>query len=325
MRKIVLTVSSAKVVNTNNKGNCRKTIVRNGSLEECLNDMDNIIHVNHIVNALHVMFGARPVSFKYGNRNKLSQKITNIVENGIIRYDNVYKGEVTSKNGDKKTIFCNEFTQGKKAVYNSNRNNLLTTAFNDEKMYANFTWSSLYKSSLLKNSYKKVLDIINDYAKFINCDNITKEYTLIDVLAKIKHENPDWIERFKDKTIEISPIMNFLIDSDKKPGDSFNSIKSPNLAGLGNMNAVTPKVSVNATIILFMNDEDAENLLRGKRYATILDNGFIYIANNEDNNIINNIREFTVVDSVDDYIEDYLDEGFVKINKLPYTNGKTAN
>ena len=126
MRKIVLTVSSAKVVNTNNKGNCRKTIVRNGSLEECLNDMDNIIHVNHIVNALHVMFGARPVSFKYGNRNKLSQKITNIVENGIIRYDNVYKGEVTFKNGDKKTIFCNEFTQGKKAVYNSNRNNLLT-------------------------------------------------------------------------------------------------------------------------------------------------------------------------------------------------------
>ena len=68
MRKIVLTVSSAKVVNTNNKGNCRKTIVRNGSLEECLNDMDNIIHVNHIVNALHVMFGARPVSFKYGNQ-----------------------------------------------------------------------------------------------------------------------------------------------------------------------------------------------------------------------------------------------------------------
>ena len=247
------------------------------------------------------------------------------VEICIIRYDNVYKGEVTFKNGDKKTIFCNEFTQGKKAVYNSNRNNLLTTAFNDEKMYANFTWSSLYKSSLLKNSYKKVLDIINDYAKFINCDNITKEYTLIDVLAKIKHENPDWIERFKDKTIEISPIMNFLIDSDKKPGDSFNSINSPNLAGLGNMNAVTPKVSVNATIILFMNDEDAENLLRGKRYATILDNGFIYIANNEDNNIINNIREFTVVDNVDDYIEDYLDEGFVKINKLPYTNGKTEN
>lgn len=324
MRKIVLTVLSAKVVNTNNEGNCRKTTVRNGSLEECLNDMDNIIHVNHIVNALHVMFGARPVSFKYGNRNKLSQKITNIVENGIIRYDNIYKGEVTIK-GNKETIFYNEFTQGKKAVYNSNRNNLLTTAFNDEKMYANFTWSSLYKSSLLKNSYKKVLDIINNYAKFINCDNITKEYTLIDILAKIKHENPDWIERFKDKTIKISPIMNFLIDRDKKPGDGFNSIDSPNLAGLGNMNAVTPKVSVNATIILFMNDEDAENLLRGKRYATILDNGFIYIANNEDNNIINNIREFNVVDNVDEYIEDYLDDGFIKINELPYTNEKTKN
>ena len=34
------------------------------TLLEIINDMDNIIHVNHIINALHVMLGARPVSFK---------------------------------------------------------------------------------------------------------------------------------------------------------------------------------------------------------------------------------------------------------------------
>ena len=92
MRKVVLTISSAKVVNTNlsdaygKKKKYRETMDRNGNIITSLNDMDNIIHVNHIINALHVMLGARPVSYKYGNRKNLSQKIINIVENGILRY-----------------------------------------------------------------------------------------------------------------------------------------------------------------------------------------------------------------------------------------------
>lgn len=328
MRKIVLSVSSAKVVNTNPNdkyGKCIETIGRDGTHIESINDMDNIIHINHIVNALHVMFGARPVSFKYGNPNQLSQKIIDIVEKGIMRYDNVYTVEKTDNNGDIKTIFYNEFTQGKKPFNNTNRNGLVTIASNGEKIYAYMTWATVYKYSLYNENYKKVLDIINDYAKFINCDNITKEYTLIDVLAKIKHENPDWIERFQAPKLKISPVTNFLLDRKKKPGDGFNHLGDKNLAGLGNINALTPKVSVNATIILFMEDEDAERLLNGKRYATILDNGFIYIANDYNNKIITSIRDFDIVTDIKDYIEDYLDEGFVEIKNLPYTNGTTKN
>jgi hypothetical protein len=81
MRKVILNVSSAKVVNTNfsraygSKMKYRETLGRNGKPMESINDMDNIIHVNHIINALHVMLGARPVSFKYGNHKQLSSKI----------------------------------------------------------------------------------------------------------------------------------------------------------------------------------------------------------------------------------------------------------
>ena len=155
--------------------------------------------------------------------------------------------------------------------------------------------------------------------------NVKKNYSLIDLIILLRDNYEDFSQQFNNIN-DISPLIKIL---NKNPGNgSFNQIESmssSNLAGLGNVNAPTPKVSVNATIILFMDDEDAENLLNGKRYATILDNGFIYIANNEDNNIINSVRDFNVVDDIDEYIEDYLDEGFVKINELPYTNGKTEN
>ena len=330
MRKVVLTVSSAKVVNTNlsnaygQKKKYRETMGRTGNIITSLNDMDNLIHINHIVNALHVMLGARPVSFKYGNPDKLSSKIIDIVENGIIRYDNVFKGEITFKNGNVKTVFYDEFTQGKKIANNSNRNGLITVASNSDEFYAHFTWASLYKSSLYNENYQKVLEIINDYAKFIECDNITKDYTLIDILVKIKNENPEWIEKFQVANLQISPVTNFFIEG-KKAGDGFNHLGSKNLAGLGNMNSPTPKVSVNATIILFMDDEDALRLLNGKRYATILDNGFIYVADANDGRTIDDVRDFNIIDNVDEYIEDYLDEGFIKINTLPYTNGTNKN
>lgn len=330
MRKVVLTISSAKVVNTNlsdaygKKKKYRETMDRNGNIITSLNDMDNIIHVNHIINALHVMLGARPVSYKYGNRNSLSRKIINIVENGILRYDNVYKGEIIFKNGNVKTVFCNEFTQGKKPASNSNRGSLVTVASNGEEFYAHFTWSSLYKISLYNENYQKLLEIINDYAKFIKCDNITKDYTLIDVLVKIKYENPEWIEKLQSAQLQISPVMNFFIE-DKIAGDGFNHLGSKNLAGLGNINAPTPKVSVNATVILFMDDDDATKLLQGKRYATILDNGFIYVADTTNGQTIDNIRDFNLVDDIEEYIEDYLDEGFIKINTLPYTHETNKN
>lgn len=336
MRKVILNISSAKVVNTNidlsiprespykNK-KYRETFGRDNKSVENINDMDNIIHINHIINALHVMLGARPVSFKYGDRNRLSNKIVNIVENGIIRYDNVYKGEITCKNGDTKTVFNNEFTQGKKIAGNSNRQGLLTTATNGETYNFLFTWSSLNKKMYYSPQYKEVYNNIINFSEKKGLKNVKKNYSLIDLIILLRDNYEDFSQQFNNIN-DISPLIKIL---NKNPGNgSFNQIESmssSNLAGLGNVNAPTPKVSVNATIILFMDDEDAENLLSGKRYATILDNGFIYIANNEDNNIINNVRDFNVVDDIDEYIEDYLDEGFVKINELPYTNGKTEN
>ena len=330
MRKIVFNVSSAKVVNTNlskkdtkiYNGKEKETIRKDSDwIGKSLNDMENMIHINHIINALHVMVGSRPVSFKYGDRNKLSDRISNIVENGVIQYENIFRCKKTFKNSDTKTIFYNEFTQGKKPVKNSNRK-VAIKASNGEVFNGYFTWSLLEKKSLHKEQWKECLDTIIEYGKYLGYSNlkeIKKEYTLLDLMVKLKTENPEWIEKFA-LIKDITEVNNFL--ENKKTQGSFNHI-SCDMAGLGNINAPTPKITLNAKIVLFMEDEDAEIFLNTKRYATILDNGFISIVNeNDEYNPITNVRDlhFIDIEDIESYIEECIDEGYEKISNLPYTN-----
>ena len=318
MRLVSLTISSAKVVN-NNLGDFHKNCLDTVCLSKqgkSINDMENVIHVNHIINALHVMLGARPISIKYGNTNKWSKKIVDIVEIGIIRYDNKFKHEFVDKNGNKVVKYYNEFTQGKKPFYNSNRK-ISTTSSNYEVYPLYITWSYLKKKFIYSPQYNEIYKIILDFGKFINCPNVEKDYTLIDLLIFIRDKHPIWAEKIKNIP-KISPIIKIL--NKEKKGEEFNHIDYRNLSSIGNVNATTPKVSVDATIILFMEDEDVENLLNGKQHATILDNGLINLSHN-----LNSVNDFSVVDDIEYCIDYHLSEGFTKIKNLPYTNGTYQN
>lgn len=323
MRKIVLKITSAKVVNTdiNTKifkaYKTRSTIDKSGKTIKSTNDMENLIHINHIINALHVMLSARPVSFKYGDRSRLSPRICNIVENGIIRYDNVFKAEQTFKNGQTKTIFNNTFTQGQKASWDSNIDgeNLKTVASNGEVFNGLYlTWDKLKKRQFNSPQYNDVEKILIEFGNSIGSYNIKKDYTLIDVLIKIRDEYPDYVQKFND--IEhISPINNILTGKHTS-GSSFNSLGSSNLAAMGVNKSVIPKVSVDATIILFVKDEDAQMLLNSKRFATILDGGYIRIS--EEFISVNDIPYIDDED-IDEEINEYILDNFIRINTLPYT------
>lgn len=321
MREIILKIKSAKVINTNfsrTYGDL-KTTGRNGTPVETTNDMENIIHINHIINALHVMLGARPVSFKHGDISKLSSRICNIVKNGIIRYDNVFSCTKTTKDGTTTEIYNNEFTQGIKGAFDSNRKAVSSVATNGEIIDTYLTWSSLEKRKFFSPQYNEVIKLLNDFGNVIGCDNLKKEFSLIDLLFKIRDEYPEYINKFL-AIREITPIMDVLLKNNKVT--SFCSIGRPNLAGLGNIHAPTPKVSVDATVILFMEDKDAENFLNSKRFATILDGGYITI----DGDSVN-VKELPYIDSedVDDDIDEYLIDNFIKINTLPYTKHENQN
>lgn len=313
MRKVKIKLRSGKVVNTDCKGNL-KTVGRYSTLPtDITNDMENLIHFNHISNMFHVMMGSRPVSSRYDTERKRSSYLDEIVRNGLIHYDNVTSVKYTTKNGEERVCFCNEFTQGNKPFVNSNRKGIGVVANNGEMSESYLTWAKIYERSNSSCGCKEVLDLLNDFGNFL-CVDIKKEYSFLDALIKMR-EYPEWGRKLCSIK-NVTPIINFF---NGEPSGNFNQLSqnfSQNKAALSNRNAVTPKVTVDATVILYLKDEDAENLLNAKAIATYLDNGY---AELDGNPITIKDLPFIDEDDIEDDIDWYLDENYVKISTLPIT------
>ena len=314
MRRVTIKLRSAKVVNTNCKVDT-KTVGRYGiKPTDITNDMDNLIHFNHISNMFHVMMGSRPVSSRYDTKRKRSQYLDEIVRKGLIHYDNSTSVVYTTKSGEERICYNNEFTQGNKPFVDSNRKSISVTASNGEVSESYLTWAKLSERSKESDGCKEVLKILNDFGIANGIENIRKEYSLLDALIKVR-DYDEWYNKLL-KVNGVGPIISFL---KREPSSGFNNQNnhfSYNRASLVNMNAVTPKVSVDATVVLYLTDEDAENLLNAKSIATILDNGYAEIEGNPQT-----VKDFPFIDNndIDDDIEWHLEENYVKISTLPTT------
>jgi hypothetical protein len=314
MRKVTIKLRSGKVVNTNCKGNLKTVGRYNNRPTKITNDMDNLIHFNHISNMFHVMMGSRPVSSRYDTFRKRSAYLDEIVNGGLIHYDNVTSVAYKTKKGEDRIRFCNEFTQGSKPFADSNRTGISVTASNGEVSAEYLTWSKLFEKSIYSDRYVEVRNILNEFGKFLEIDDIEKEYTLLDALIKMR-EYPDWCEKLYNIK-DITPIVNFI---NKKTVGGFNSISHflPNKAALLNTHAVTPKVRVDATVILYLSETDAENLLNAKAIATYLDDGYAEIDGNPATvKDLPYIDECDIDDDIDILIDNY---NYVKISTLPTT------
>lgn len=310
MKEVTIKIKSAKIVNTDCKGKF-KTVGFDGSPTVTTNDMENLIHFNHISNMIHVMMGSRPVSSRYQSRYEKSSRLDDIVKRGLIHYDNVVRINYTTKKGDEKICYNNEFTQGNKPFYNSNRNGCGIIASNGEKTQSFLTWSKIKEKSLYSKQYVEALEVLNAFGEFINSKNVQKDYSLVDLLIVIR-EYEEWVNKLT-QIKELSPITNFVFKLEK--GDGLTNIcsnNSINRAALSNINAVTPKVSIDATIVLFLEDEDAVNLLNAKSISSFLDNGYAEIVKIED---ISHYDE----DTFEENIEEMLDNDYILINTLPHT------
>lgn len=324
MKVIELKINSAQIVDTSWVKKKPKdkdpydighhTLGKNGKSVSKNNDVNNPIHVNHISNMLHVLLGCRPVSYdsKYRSRNPY---IDNIAKNGLIKYDNVYCVNYTNKDGLSKKMFLSSFVQGKKPFIDSHRQTKTYTS-NGESYSSAITWSLFHKAILGSNNkekYKQIYDLLLNFGVSIGIDNIQRKMTLIDTLLMVKNN-----DEYKHKICEVNVSwVNDIINGLNKQG-TFNYINiKNNLAGLGNINDVIKIININATVILYLNDEDANNILNGKRIATLLDGGVVSINNKA--KCINELRNVSN-ENIEYDIEEYLMDGFIKINSLPYTN-----
>lgn len=327
MRVVKIKINSAKVlltdyVSMDGELKCQKdTLGKDGTPTESLFDTENLIHQNHISNMLHVLLGVRPVSTKYPNGHERSKYIDNIVANGLIRIDNDYRTEdYIDKEGNVHKRFNVNFMQGKKPYRNSNRQRLTTVASNGECMNGYITWPYLRKKMVYSSGYKKVQNILMEFGEFLCYDDVRKDYSLVDLLIKMR-DYPEWCSKMA--AIQgITPITSFLLDKDynSKSGKGFNQVGETgvNLAGLLNLTAIYFYTTLNATVILFMEDADAENLIKGKRMATFLEGGVAFIEN-----CPNRIQDFERIDNDDELEEikeDFIDnENFTEIKDLKFT------
>ena len=325
MKVMELKINSAKVVDTswikskkymgknpNDLGH--HTLNKNGDNVPKNNDVNNPIHVNHISNMLHVLLGCRPVSYnsKYRTRNSY---IDDIAKNGLIKYENTYSIESINKEGVSEKIILSSFTQGKKPFNDSHRQTK-TYASNGDVYQSTIDWNMLYKATLGGNDmckYNQIYILLRDFGKSIGINDIKREMTLIDTLLMLKD-----YDEYKRQICDVNiGWVNDIINGFNKK-NTFNYInKRNNLAALGNVNDVIKMININATVILYLNDEDAKNILNGKRIARLLDGGVVSINNKPKH--INELRNVSI-ENIENDIEEYLMDGFIKINSLPYTN-----
>lgn len=306
MRKIILKVRSATVIDTRHK-KYATTLGRDCNKIQSSNDMEHLVHKNHISNMLHVLLGARPVSarknpFTFRER---SAYIDNIADNALFRFDS----PVTyTANGGERLLTTT--IQGRKAFKDSNRKVVLYSS-NFERSDSYLTWDKLEERSVLSLQYEDALNVLKDFATSIGCQ--TKDYTLMDFLIKMR-DYPEWVEKLNNIK-DISPILNFLNQSEKS-NNGLTNVKSPNYAGLANTIYPVQGVRFDATIIIFMTDEDAMNLLNGKRNATFLDMGCVSLKGNP-----SSLYDLEYIDenTIEEYKQNYVSHGFMNVKKFPLT------
>ena len=324
MRRVILKIKSAKIVNTKYKADMSTVGRVKTGPTQIINDMDNLIHFNHISNALHVMLGDRPVSSRYPNERKRSDYIDNIIKSGLLRYDNITKYDYTTKSGDVICRYVNEYTQGNKPFFNSNRKGMVARASNGEVALSYLTWSKIKEKSMFSPQYSDVINVMNEFSKHIGCD-IKQEYSFIDALVLMR-DYPEYVLMMNSIDL-ITPVTAFLNKTGGGSGlTNISKHNSPNRAAVLNTSAQTPKISVDATLILYMSDDDTNMLLNSKGTATILDGGYIKIMSHDTNDVLddtfpNTVQDFAYVsdDDVDDDIDYYIDNKYIKIKDLSHT------
>lgn len=306
MRKIEIKVRSASVIDTSGKNN--ETLGNDGAKVSSPNDMKNLVHFNHVSNMLHVLMGVRPVSSSHNNFNfrARSPYIDNITKSSLFRFDN----SVAYKTNDGTEKLITTMIQGKKPYRDSNRK-VSIFASNGECSKSYLTWSYVWRKSIISTQYKNALTVLNEFAQNINKN--PKDFTIIDLLVKMR-DYPNWIKRMNDID-NISPIVNFLNQSDKS-NSGLTNIKSPSYAGLSNLIEPRKIVRFDATIIVFMEDVDAQTLINGKQVATFLDQGYASVIGNP-----HSIADLDFFDcfEIQNYRLNCLENGFLDVEKFPLT------
>ena len=271
-RYAVIEFKSAKFVKSKGDIIITKNQYRKRTAEESLDerqDEKSLIRTHQISAMLHVLLGCRPKSH-FRPMYKSSPIIDEMAKSALVKITS--SNSYTNKKNENSLVF--EFTQGKKAVWNSHKRGFETIDSNGN-VYTNsyLTWDSFRRKYIIsKNNfyYDTIIEFIEKH--YGNIDALKKKMSLIDVLVDVR-ENKALKNEF------LSIIKPFGVATIKKilNGETelypLSSNEGYNLYAQTINTSCVYKTSVDGVIYVPVTKEIGNDLWNGIRYATIGDGG----------------------------------------------------
>lgn len=285
------------------------TVDKFGRRVKSLTDLDNLVCICHISNMLHVLMGDRPVSSKGLGMRKRSEYLDDIASNALFKFDTAPTYTYWDKDGNEHEEFITRNFQGRKIFINSNRNEPLK-ASNGEKIADDITWRQCNKRAINTHEYHDAMRVLEEMGKEIGCNNIRTQYTLVDFLIMMR-DYPEWVAKLR-AIKNITPLIK-VIDGTADKNTGFTSCGKHNYAGLSVIKTCQRMVVFDATIIFFMNDEDAENVVNGAQIASLLEG----CANVCGDPISVKDFEYVAPSEIENLKKDYVDDGFLEVKNFP--------
>lgn len=207
------------------------------------------IHVNHISNVLHVLFGERPVPSLRASIYNKSAKLNDLALNSYIKIDN-YMINNTKNNT---MNFVTELTQTKKAVFNS---------YNPA---VQMNWNII--ENYFGEYYDSFIEFIENLTNIKNIRNNYSNISLIEILKPYNTQITNYI-----KPIKKSALNDYLL---RQSTSEMVRLSKTLLTINRGIDTIT---KLHGEILIPLSDDDLElfeNVSTGT--ANILDGGLVYI------------------------------------------------
>ena len=274
------------------------TLVRNAMTRVKRQSDSGTIGVNQVSNMLHVLANKRPIkSFPrtYGGKTNSDQShlflkreelIFNMAKNSYVKIDNIFKKYKSDMNNlENANPYYGEFMQLSKNVFNSyahksiseNENwALLKNNIDDDELFNELVQSLnvLLGKNVLE--YRKN-NIINEVINLspIKLSAYTSKDLLIGMLEKDKHP----LEGLLIKLIDSgrTPVTLQLLGLNGNGSTLTNKGRDLRTTILNRNGICIDNTRLNGNLIVYIDDWYEEQIRNGKGYATLLDDGIVFI------------------------------------------------
>lgn len=252
--------------------------VKERTLDQCvaIPEKETDLITKHQVSAmLHVMLNARPVSYVHGSSYKSCEVIDKLADKALVKANNCFCYKTSKGNN---AVYA-EFTQSNKSHWNSKKKGVVTFDEDGNVYDGKFTWDAFKRHYYYGKDARKYTETMSFLKNICDDHSMFDKYEFIDFIKKLAEDDSKKVELIKyfGSLDGGTPVVKIINGEKTDAGFEGSPGTNYNLAAQTNVRGVKRKVTLDATILVPVSDEMANDFIHGKRYATFGDGGFAYL------------------------------------------------